>query len=513
MTDDKATRRSRRSRRQIDAENQVEVRPKTKGVSGGLLKPLSQADMLLIDQAVWKILQTIGLSEVPEVVVEAVVEAGGSLDQDRRLIFSSALIQQALSGLNKEFILYGQKPGLEIDLSGTKVHTGTGGAAPLILDLETGLYRETTLKDLYDSARLIDRLEHIHFFSRTMTAREIDNARDLDVNTAYASLVGTSKHVCTQITEAKNVKEIAEMCYAIAGSREAFEARPFLSVNINHAVPPLRFDEESCKVMAEAIRYGLPVHANVYGQVGASSPVTLAGAIAQTTAEALAGMIFAWLVNPAAKVIFGGRPMIVDMRTGAVSGGGGEQALYMAACSQMARYYDLPNSAIAGATDSKIADAQSGYEKCLAVANVAQAGCNMITQSCGMQANLMGCSLESYVIDNDMLGGILRTLAKPVINAETLSVDVIAETVRGEGHFLGHPDTYKRMKSDFLYPEIADRTSIADWESAGSESIRQKARELTQGLLKSNYPNHISNELDKSLRGKFEILLPERDTK
>ncbi len=508
MSEQRANRRSRRSRSSnLGTDIEKDSGPATKGVEGGLLRPLTQSDMLKIDQAAWVILQSVGMSEAPSIVVDSVCAAGGFLNDKGRLCYSFSLIQDALSGLKKSFKLYGQTPGRELDLTGTKVHTGTGGAAPLILDIESRTYRETTLKDLYDSARLIDGLEHIHFFSRTMTARELDTVKALDVNTAYASLKGTSKHVCTQITEAENVQDIAEMCYLIAGSKEAFIERPFLSVNINHAVPPLRFDAESCRVMAEATKAGLPVHANVYSQVGASCPVTLAGAIAQTMAETLAGMIFAWLINPEAKVVFGGRPMIVDMRTGAVSGGGGEQALYMAACSQMAQYYELPNSAIAGATDSKIADAQSGYEKCLAVANVAQAGCNMITQSCGMQANLMGCALEAFVIDNDMLGGILRTLEKPDINADTLALDAITEVVNGEGHFLGHPETYKRMKSDFLYPETADRASIDEWEASGAKNIRQKALIVTKQRLSLAWPDHISEEIDLMLKARFDLRL------
>ena len=207
----------------------------------------------------------------------------------------------------------------------------------------------------------------------------------LDINTAYACLAGTRKHVFTSVSEASQVEAIAEMCYLVAGSREAFEARPFLSINCNIPVPPLRFDPESCEVAAVAVRCGLPLHSNTFGQMGASSPVTMAGTIAQTAAETLAGMIFAWLLNPQAKLIFGTRPMLTDLRTGAMSGGSPEGAIAMAASAQLGNYYGLVNSTIAGATDSKLADAQSGYEKGLTVAHAAQAGSNLITQASGMQ--------------------------------------------------------------------------------------------------------------------------------
>ena len=108
---------------------------------------------------------------------------------------------------------------------------------------------------------------------------------------------------------------------------------------MNHAVPPLRFDAEALDVMIEAVHCGIPVMVNTFGQLGASSPVTIAGCLAQTMAETLAGIVITWLADPAAKTVFGPRPMVTDLRTGAMAGGGGEQALLTAASSQMARHY------------------------------------------------------------------------------------------------------------------------------------------------------------------------------
>ena len=169
------------------------------------------------------------------------------------------------------------------------------------------------------------------------------------------------------------------------------------------------------------MRQGLPVHVNTFGQLGASSPVTIAGCVAQTMAETLAGLVVAWLIDPAVTAICGPRPMITDLRTGGMAGGAGEQAMLTAIAVQMTGFLDLPNSTIAGASDSKISDAQSGYEKCLTVSMAAQSGANLITQACGMQAGLMGCSFESYVIDNEMLGAVLRALAPVEVSEATLS--------------------------------------------------------------------------------------------
>ena len=508
MSDMEARGKRKRRRSGSSQQQTPKVRQAMGGVMGGSYQPLSSNELQQIDQTARSILSEIGMADAPDCVVEPLTNAGGHLDENGRLRFSPELIDKALNGFRRDFTLCGQDAENDMLLGVGRVHTGSGGAAPLILDLDSGQYRQSTLKDLYDAARLVDKLDNIHFFSRSMTARDMPDVRLLDLNTAYACVAGTRKHVISAATEAANIEEIAKMCYAIAGSQEAFLARPFLSLHCNMSVPPLRFDPESCEIGAAAVRFGIPLHSNTFGQMGASSPVTLAGSIAQTIAETLAGMIFAWVLNPEAKITFGARTMLTDLRTGAMSGGSAEGAIATAATIQMANYYGLPNSVIAGATDSKIADAQSGYEKSLTVTLAAQAGCNLITQACGMQASLMGCALESYVIDNDMLGTILKSLFGISVNDETLALSSIQEVVHGDGHFLGRDETLARMQSDFVYPEIGDRRSIDEWVANGARDIRSVAIDRTRQILKQHHPGHLCEDLDNALRDQFDIRLP-----
>jgi trimethylamine---corrinoid protein Co-methyltransferase len=498
---------SRRRRRDPASERPGAAAALPRGLAGGRYQPLAAQDLPKIDHAARALLIDVGMSEAPEIVVEQVTSAGGMLDADGRLHFTADMIDSALQGMARDFTLCGQDPQQDMHPGG--VYVGSCGAAPLILDLETGRYRESTLRDLYDAARLVDSLDHIHFFSRSLVARDMPDPRSLDINTAYACLAGTRKHVFAAASQAAHVEDIARMCYLVAGSREAFEARPFLSINCNLPVPPMRFDPESCEVAAAAVACGIPLHSNTFGQMGASSPVTMAGTIAQTIAETLSGMIFAWLLNPRAKLIFGTRPMLTDLRTGAMSGGSPEGAIAMAASAQMGNYYGLVNSTIAGASDSKIADAQSGYEKALTVTLAAQAGSNLITQAGGMQASLMGCALESYVIDNDMLGSIMKSLQPLEVSDETLALEAIDAVAHGEGHFLGREETLQRMQSDFVYPEIADRRSIEEWEADGARDLRDLARERTREILARHYPRHLPDEVDQSLREQFDIRLPQ----
>ncbi len=476
--------------------------------SGGRYAPLDQQSLTDIHLAALELLETVGLSGAPQSVLHLVLAHGGRLLSNNRLAMPSSLVNRAIEWLRRDITLYGRVKGHELVLSGRRVYAGTGGAAPLMVDLKSGDYRSATLKDLYNAARLVDTLPNIQFFSRSMVATDIPQPLVLDINTAYASLAGTTKHVMVSASNVASVDAIAELCFTLAGSKQQFVERPFLSLNINHAVSPLQFDADACEVLVAASTHGIPVHVNTFGQLGASSPVTIAGCVAQTIAETLAGMVIAWLANVNVSAIFGPRPMVTDLRTGGMAGGAGEQALLTAASVQMAHHYGLGCSTIAGASDSKIADAQSGYEKCLSVTLAAQSGCNLITQASGMQAGLMACSLESYLIDNDMLGAILRSLAPVEVSAETLNTAITAEVVNGEGHFLGRAETLQRMQSDFLYPGIADRSDHEVWAANGAKDIRTVANQQVHDFLQQHRPMHIPASVDKVIREQFDIRLP-----
>ena len=303
--------------------------------TAGRLRPLSEPEIQRIHSASLEILERIGMSGAPALMTDIITSRGGKLTREGRLTFPEKLVQEALDGLRRGFTLHGRSAENDLDLTGARVHAGSGGASPMIVDFANGQYRPSCLADLYDAARLVDTLENIRFFSRSMIAGDMPNAHLLDVNTAFASLAGTSKHVMVSASDPAHVRDIAQMCFTIAGSQQAFRDRPFLSLNINHVVPPLRFDPDACLVMNEAVRLGLPVMVNTFGQMGASSPVTIAGCLAQTNAETLAGMVFAWMIDPDVRAIYGARPMVTDLRSGGMAGGGGEQAILTAAATQM----------------------------------------------------------------------------------------------------------------------------------------------------------------------------------
>lgn len=481
------------------------------GVSGGRYRPLSDDEECNIYECVLVLLEELGLGQATPSMIDLVVARGGHLTDDGRLLFPRSLVQWAIDGAKRDVVLHSRKPGWDLDLSGNRVHMSSGGGAPGVFDLDTGKYRDGTALDLYNAARLVDVLDNIHQFSRSIVARDATNNLQLDLNTAYACLAGTAKHVSISVTEPENMQAVADMCYAVAGGEDAFRRRPFVTIMVCHVVPPMRFATEACETMELAIEAGFPIQIISAGQAGATSPATVAGSLVQAIAETLAGLVFARLVDKDVAAIFAPKPLVADLRTGAMCGGGGEQAVLMAGAAQMGRYFDLPTSSIAGITDAKTLDAQFGAEKTLAVTLAAQAGSNLITQSCGMQASLLGVSLEAYAADNDMLGNILRTIRGIEATPKNMSAKTIKEVCLGEGHYLGHTETLARMKADYFYPELGDRQSPRDWQESGSTSLHHRAREWTREMLATHYPRYIPNEVDEGIRSEHNLLLPRAD--
>jgi len=231
--------------------------------------------------------------------------------------------------------------------------------------------------------------------------------------------------------------------------------------------------------------------------------------VVQEVAEVLAGLAYVNLLKPGHPAIFGPWPFVSDLRTGAMSGGSGEQAVLMAACGQMGRFYDLPTGIAAGMADSKLPDIQSGYEKSYTNTLAAHSGTNLVYESAGMHASLLGCCLESYILDNDMLGAINRTVRGIEVTEDSLSLSVIRDVCfDGPGHFLGHDQTRELMQRDYVYPEVSDRSSPKEWNENGRPEALTLARAQLETLLSSHWPDHIDRALDEAIRSDFPVRLP-----
>lgn len=477
------------------------------GLPGGQFQPLREDDISRIVDAAKVVLERTGVGIGPSPCRTLLKKAGCRVDTDRdRVFFHPSLIDDALSMRRTEVLLAGREPRHDLNLGGSRVYFGTGGQAVKVLDLE-GQVRETTLADNYHIGRLVDTLEHIHFYMRPVVARDLAT-EDIDVNQFYACMAATRKHVMANAYLASRVPQIREMGEIIMGGAEAFAARPPLSFTASWTVSPLRYALETVDALDAIVDQGMPVVTSSAPQAGATSPAALAGTLVQLVAEQLSGIVYVNLRRPAHPLIMGCVPAQADLRTGAFTGGSGEFALLNAACAQIAQYLKIPLYNSSGISDSKVPDAQAGAEKALTGLAAALAGSNYIHHSAGFLESLLTVAYEQYVIDNDINGTVMRMVRGIDVSEESLSVDAIDQVCRGPNHFLGHPQTLALMETEYLYPTLMNRASRDDWEAAGAQSLHEAARDRARTVLAEHWPDAIPADVDADLRRRFTILLP-----
>lgn len=474
---------------------------------GGRFRPLDAAASAAIIGAAFDILARTGIGACPEDLALRFVAAGASRRADGRLCFPQAMVETAIARAARRVQLPGFVEDLGLTIGGGRVHIGTGGAATEILDGATNSFRGAQLADLYDLMQLVGRLPNIHYGLRPVVARDMDTPFLLDLNTGFACLKACPKPFGISFDSAAHLVPVVSMFDAALGREGGFRAQPFCFGVIVHAVSPLRFAPEGVQIMQQAIRHRMPLQICTAAQAGATSPVTLAGALAQGLAETLAGLMVVDVTEPGYPCIFAFMPFISDLRTGAMTGGSGEAAVASAAAAQLLLDLGLPSTASAGMTDAKTPDAQAGYEKGYTVALAAQAGADMINLSVGMLASIMAASRESLVIDNDMCGAILRSVRGVELRDTSIDLGRIEAVATGAGHYLGESQTLELMKSEYTYPVLGNRQSISDWRDAGARTIWDVARDRTAELL-AEPPLHLPPDREAAIRAAFDIRLP-----
>ena len=474
------------------------------GQIGGQYRPLDEGDMRRIYDTALKLLAELGMGEVPERLRRALV-AAGAVD-GARVLFPRGLVEAAIDGANKRFILHGRDEARSIEVGGDAVHFGTGGAAVQTLDMDSGLYRPSTLADLHGLTRLQDALANVSWFTRCCIATDVPDVFDLDVNTAYALMRNTTKPVATAFTVAENVAPIVGLFDIAAGGDGMFAKRPFVKAHISPVISPMRYGEDAVDVTYECLAHNIPVSCITAAQSGATAPATLAGFLVQSLAETLASLVMVHCIKPGHPMVFSNWPLVIDLRTGAFAGGGGEIAVLNAASAQLSNWLGLPSGVAASMTDAKAVDAQYGVEKGMTSVAAALAGGNLIYESSGMTASLLGVSFGGFMLDDEMHSQTYRMLRGIEVTAENLGYDDICKSVLGDGHFLGGDATMKAMERDYFYPEIADREQPITWAEQGAQDAQTRAKAKARRILAEHRPEYLSAEQDAAIRRGFNIL-------
>lgn len=484
------------------------VDPCPPGQIGGAYKPLSTLEMQRIYQTALKLLSNLGVGEVPARLRQDLCAIGARDNGAGRILFPAEIVEAAITAAAKTFTLHGRDPARSIEVGGSKVYFGTGGAAVQTLDLDTGTYRPSTLEDLHRFTRLQDTLANVSWYTRCCVATDVPDSYDLDVNTVYALLKNTTKPTATSFTLASHVAPIVKMLDIAAGGPGEFAKRPFLKAHVSPVISPLRYGEDAVDVVYECVKHNIPVSCITAAQAGATAPATLAGFLAQSLAETLASLMMVHAIQPGFPMIFSNWPLVIDLRTGAFSGGSGETAVLNAASAQLSNWLGLPSGVASCMTDAKAIDAQYGMEKGLTSLAAALAGGNLIYESSGMTASLLGASFEAFVLDNEMHSHTYRTLRGIEVTDDNLGYDAICQAVLGEGHFLGRDHTLAAMERDYFYPSLADRDDPRAWSGKGAHDAWSAARARARNILETHHPVYLTPEQDSAIRQSFRIIHP-----
>lgn len=479
------------------------------GLSGGQYKPLSLNQIETLHGAALSILEKTGMTFEPglEDVAELLESNGAGLDMENRIFrFSPGMVTEVISKAPEKVVLYGRKEGNDLCLSEDKVHMGTGGAAIKILDLDTGAIRPTTLADLEMVSRLVDQLENIHFLVRPCIPTDIDEA-DYDINMYYACLSATTKHVMSGVNNEKGLADVINMASLIAGGEEKLKAKPFISVITSFAISPLKLCTQSTRIMRAAVKERIPVALSCAPMAGSTSPLTMAGTLAQMHAEQLAGITICQLTNPGAPILYSGIPGRANLRTMGYQGGAVECGMMNAAVHQLSDYIKIPNYNSSGLTDSKIPDGQAGYEKAFTTLLAAMGGSNYVHHAAGMLESMLTIAHEQFVIDDEIIGSSCKVLEGINCDEEHLALEVIEEVGPG-GNYIMSPHTMEHLYSEYYMGNgVADQKSRANWEKDGSPDIRERARKIARSILDEPSENKIPEDIDQEIRKKFNILL------
>ena len=477
------------------------------GQIGGTYRPLDASGLTEIIDTAYRLLSEIGMGEVPLELQEMALAKGATLNEAGRLCYSRAMIEDVIDKAPKQFMLYGRDPKHDIEIGGSRVYYGTGGAAVQTLDSQSGLYRASTLEDLYEFTRLADQMDNLSWFTRICIATDVPDIHELDINTVYALIAGTQKHVGTSFTVGESVAPAIAMFDQAMGGTGAFAKRPCCKVHISPIISPLKYGEDAFDVAKAAIAHNMPINAIIAAQSGATAPAPLAGMLAQTTAETLAALMMVNVIEPGYPMIFSNWPFVVDLRTGSFSGSGGEISVLNAAAAQISNALGLVSGVASSMADAKAVDAQMGVEKGLSSLAAGLAGANMIYESAGMMASLLGASFEAMVLDNEMLALNQRTIRGVEVTEETLGFAAIERAVYGDGHFLGGDHTMDAMLRDYYYPKLANRDSPTVWEETGAPSAWDAAKSQLAQLQAEPRETYLSQSADAVIRQTHPIRL------
>jgi trimethylamine---corrinoid protein Co-methyltransferase len=452
-----------------------------KGLPGGSYKALTPEGITRIHESVLNVFEQIGCQVNSVCALDALENAGADVDRScNRVRIKRDRVMELIAQAPSEITLCGREKKNDLHLGGTRVYTGTGGTALNIYNPVDNTTRPAQLQDLREIIQLVDRLDNIHLMLLPTYPNELP-VDQVDVNRFFAGLDNTTKHVMGGVYTLNGMRDVIRMAEIVAGSPEALRKRPLVSL-ITCVISPFTIDEKYGDFIVTAAEAGIPVVCPAEPLCGATSPVTLAANVTVQNVDSLMGVILAQAVNPGTPAILGSVATNTDLRDFKYIAGSIEMGMLNAAGAQMAQFYKLPYYATGGMTDSKTLDVQAGYESAMTNLLCALAGSNFIHDAAGLMEFALTVCKEKYVIDNEILGMVMRAVQGIRVDDETLAFDLLKEAGPG-GNFVTQKHTRRLMRKEHYQPLLSDRNPREKWEASGALTTWEKAAVIMKDLL------------------------------
>ena len=450
-----------------------------------------------IHDASLTILEDVGMEFLHPSAVDVLRAAGADVEAGSpRVRFDRGLVMEAVARAPSQFTLHARNPDRDVILGGNHLVFATVASAPNVSGRGQGR-RRGNKADFDDLIRLAQGLNVVH----TMGGYPVEPV-DLDPRVRHLEAVRSMLTLSDKVPYAyalggdriRDGIEMARIARGIDRDRLLAEPSLFTIVNTNS---PLRLDVPMLDGLMAMARHRQPVVITPFTLAGAMAPATIAGALVQQNAEALAGIALVQLVQPGAPVVYGSFTSNVDMRSGAPAFGTPEYAKATIASGQLARRYRLPFRT-SNANASNAVDCQSAYESAMSLWAAVLGHGNLIMHAAGWLEGGLQASFAKMVVDAEMLQAMAEFAEPMVVDDETLGISAIKEVGPG-GHFFGAADTLSRYETAFYAPLLSDWRNFETWSEAGAPDATQRAERLCESLLEAYQPPAMDPAVSEAL--------------
>jgi trimethylamine--corrinoid protein Co-methyltransferase len=464
---------------------------------------LTQEQVERIHDASLEILEEVGLKVRYEPARDLFKEHGCLVDGER-VKFPRAVVEKYRKMVPSTFTFHARDPKFDKTIPNDSPVIVTASSAPDIIDPITGHERRAESSDIARIAHLINELPGYDVFSISTLADDAP-ADQFTISRLYPSIKYCLKPIRVTTTNMKDTNSVMEMAYMVAGGKDAYKEHPFLTHHYCPVVSPLTMDHLSTENVMFFAREGLPVYPTIVPNAGLTSPMSMSGSLVQGNAEFLAGLMLMQMSKEGTPTIYATLGTVADMRSGAYTSGAIECGMLHMAFSQLAKFYNVPCGGYIGLTNSKLNDAQAGYETGMSGIAGLLSGMDMFNIG-GLIDALKTFDFAKAVIDDEMALMMKRMKRGISFNEEDLALDLIKEIGPG-GSFITAKHTINRMKTEAVMTKIADRDARTIWEKKGATDTQTRAMKKVKDVMAANTASLIAPEIEEKLRASFPGLI------